>query len=241
MDHPVIGVTTYYGKNQKGLPIVALLKAYVDAVVHQGGIPVLIPSSLPGEGHQTLLDKLDGVLFTGGGDISIDKYKGLPHPRIHGVDEDRDTLELSMLNFCLKSEKAFLGICRGIQLIAIGTGGTLFSHIEEQMTGALQHDYSKNFPRTFLAHKIRVEKGTQLAEILGETEIEVNSLHHQGVRSIGAKLKTAAYASDGLIEAIEIPGHPFGVAVQWHPEWLTDQESSRRLFKAFISAAGRQK
>jgi putative glutamine amidotransferase len=236
MAYPIIGVTTYQGKNDEVLPIVALLRAYVDALVQAGGTPVLIPSSLTDGTRWALYGRLDGILFTGGGDIALDRFSGLPHPRVANVDAERDSIELALLDALMSDEKPFLGICRGFQVINVGLGGTLYTHIEDQMPGALKHDYYPNFPRTYLAHKIRVEGGTYLANILSEMDLSVNSLHHQGAKDVSAALKPVAYAPDGLVEAVELPNHPFGIAVQWHPEWLTDQPATRRLFQAFVEA-----
>ncbi len=238
MAYPIIGVTTYQGKNDNDLSIMALLRAYVDALVQAGGVPILIPSSLSDETRRALCGRLDGILFTGGGDIALDRFSGEPHPRIYGVDAERDSIELSLLDAFVHDEKPFLGICRGFQVINVGLGGTLYTHTQDQMPGALKHDYYPDFPRTYLAHKVKVESGTHLADILGETDLSVNSLHHQGAKDIPTALKPAAHAPDGLVEAVELPGHPFGIAVQWHPEWLTDQPSARRLFRAFVEAAG---
>lgn len=239
MARPLIGVTTYQGKNDEKLPIVALLRAYVDAIEQAGGIPVLIPSGLSNEIHQALFDRLDGILFTGGGDIAIERFGGEPHPCVKKVDLERDSIEISLLELFIRKGKPFLGICRGFQVINVGLGGTLYTHIADQKDDALKHDYYPNFPRTFLAHSVAIESGSQLGNILGEIEIQVNSLHHQGAKEIPAILSAVARAPDGLVEAIELPKHVFGIAVQWHPEWLTDQAVTGRLFRAFIDATGR--
>ena len=241
MVFPIIGVTTYAAKNSKGYPITALLQAYIDALVEAGGVPVLIPSSLNKEGQEALFQRLDGILFTGGGDISLDYFEGEEHPRIDGVNKGRDELELSMLRQAVREEKAFFGICRGFQVVNVALGGTLYTHIEDQKAGALKHDYYPNYPRNHLAHRVKVEAGSRLADILGETELSVNSLHHQGAKLVPDKLIPTAYAPDGLVEAVEIPGHPFGIAVQWHPEWLTDQPVTLRLFRAFVEAAEKRR
>jgi len=237
MAYPIIGVTTYEGKNDNDLSIVALLRVYVDALVQAGGVPVLIPTCLTDETRRALCERLDGILFTGGGDIALDRFNGEPHPCVHNVDVERDSIEFSLLDTLVHDEKPFLGICRGFQVINVGLGGTLYTHIEDQMPGSLKHDCYPNFPRTYLAHKVTMEGGTRLANILGETVLSVNSLHHQGARDIPAALKPVGFAPDGLVEAIELTNHPFGFAVQWHPEWLTEQPAMRRLFRAFVEAA----
>ena len=237
MAYPIIGVTTYQGKNDEDLPIVALLRAYIDALIQAGGVPVLIPSTLTDGGCKAFYSHLDGVLFTGGGDIALNRFSGVQHPRVGIVDAERDSFELNLLETLIYDKKPFLGICRGFQVINVGLGGTLYTHIQDQMPAALKHDYYPNFPRTYLAHRVRVEEDTCLVNILGQSDLSVNSLHHQGAKDIPAMLKPVAYAPDGLVEALELPNHPFGIAVQWHPEWLTDQPTTRRLFRAFVKAA----
>jgi putative glutamine amidotransferase len=157
------------------------------------------------------------------------------------VDADRDDIEYALLQLAVNEGKPFLGICRGFQVVNAALGGTLFTHIEDQKPGAIKHDYFPDWPRNYLAHQVDIEKGSRLAEILGATEIQVNSLHHQGADKIAPSLKIVAHASDGLVEGIELPGHPFGFGVQWHPEWLTDRPEVQQLFKAFVGACGKQK
>jgi len=239
MSSPVIGLTTYNGINKYGHPIVALMEKYIRAVNEAGGVPVLIPSGITGEAVTALFDRLDGILLTGGGDIAIDRFNGEPHARVEGVESERDTLELTLVQTAAESGKPFLGICRGFQMVNVALGGTLYTHIQDQLPGAIKHDYDSDSQRQYLAHTIKVEKGSALAGILNEAVINVNSLHHQGAKDLAPALTPAAYAPDELVEALELPGHPFGMAVQWHPEWLTDQPVTRRLFGAFVEAAGK--
>lgn len=235
---PVIGVTTYNSENKYGYPITALMRIYVSALIEAGGAPVLIPSGLTEDDRQSILNRLDGILLTGGGDIGIERYGEEFHPRLDGVDPDRDEVEIALLRAAQESGKPFLGICRGIQVINVAMGGTLYTHIQTQFPGALKHDYDSVSQRQFLAHTVDVEKGSHLADILGSRELKVNSLHHQGVKKLAPALSPVGHAPDGLVEAVELPGHPFGIAVQWHLEWLTDQPVTRRLFRAFVNAAG---
>jgi len=233
---PVIGITTYEGKNPDGLPTVMLLQAYVYAILEAGGVPVLIPSMLADGSWDVLYERLDGVVFSGGGDIAAEYFNGEEHPRIDGVDPLRDTVEFSLLRAVMNDGKPFLGICRGIQLINVGLGGTLYEHLGEQFRGEIDHTYPTTM-RTHLVHEVKIEEGTRIADVVGESVFRVNSLHHQGLREIAPGLQVTGYAPDGLVEAVELPDHPFGLAVQWHPEWLTDQQSTRNLFKAFVDAA----
>jgi putative glutamine amidotransferase len=241
MSYPVIGVTTYQGKNDENFPIMALLRAYVDALLQAGSVPVLLPSSLTDGPLQALYGRLDGILFTGGGDIALDRFRGAPHPSVHNVDPERDAIEFSFLETLMQDGKPFLGICRGFQVINVGLGGTLYTHIEDQKPDALKHDYYPGYPRSYLAHRVSVVEGTRLAKMLDEKELPVNSLHHQGVRDVPMGLKPSAYAPDGLVEAVELIDHPFGLAVQWHPEWLTNQPAAQRLFRAFVEATNRKR
>jgi putative glutamine amidotransferase len=234
---PIIGITTNQSKTIYGQQTIMLMQSYVQAVMQAGGVPVLIPSLIAEVGWETLYSRLDGILFSGGGDIGLDYSPGDPHPRIDDVDLARDSIELKMVQTAASDGKPFLGICRGCQVMNVALGGTLYTHIPDQLANALDHSYPGNM-RTILVHEVKIEEGTRIADIFGEPIIKVNSLHHQGLKDIASSLRVAGYAPDGLIEAIELPDHPFALAVQWHPEWLTDQESTRNLFHTFVEAAG---
>jgi putative glutamine amidotransferase len=233
---PIIGITTNQSKNANGQPTIMLMQSYINAVMQAGGVPVLIPSLIAEDGWDALYARLDGILFSGGGDIGLEYSPGDPHPRIDDVDLARDSIELKMVQAAASDGKPFLGICRGCQVMNVALGGTLYTHIPDQLTNALDHSYPGNM-RTVLVHEIKIEEGTRIAEIFGEPIIKVNSLHHQGLKDIPSSVRVAGHSPDGLVEAIELPEHPFGLAVQWHPEWLTDQEPTRNLFRNFVQAA----
>src|SRR5215216_335573 len=235
---PLIGITTGQSTNSYGQPTILLQQSYVRAVLQAGGVPVLIPSIIANDGWDVAYSRLDGILFSGGGDIALEHFAGEPHPRIDDVEPERDAVELQMIQAAAVDGKPFLGICRGCQVLNVALGGTLYTHIPDQLPGALDHSYPGNM-RTVLVHEVKIEEGTNIAEIFGEPIIKVNSLHHQGLKDIAPTLRVAGYAPDGLVEAVELPDHPFGLAIQWHPEWLTNQESTRNLFKKFVEAAGR--
>lgn len=234
---PLIGLTTYTSKNEYSNPVVALATHYIRAVLEAGGMPVLIPNLLAEAEWREFYARLDGIVFTGGGDIETRIFDGLDHPKVDGVDPERDSLELPLLRAAAEGGKPFLGICRGLQVVNVALGGTLFTDIADQLPGAARHDWHEGYPRTYLAHLVRVEESSRLAQIFDEAMPGVNSLHHQGIQDLAPGLKAAAYAPDGLVEAVELTGHPFGLAVQWHPEWLVEHESARRLFQAFIDSA----
>ncbi len=235
---PLNGITTNQSTTVYGQPTIMLMQSYVNAVMQAGGVPVLIPSLIAEDGWVVAYSRLDGILFSGGGDISLDFFRGDPHPRIDDVDPQRDSVELKFVQTAASDGKPFLGICRGCQVVNVALGGTLYTHIQDQLTDALDHDYPGN-RRTVLVHEVKIEEGTRLADIYGEPIIKVNSLHHQGLKDIAPALRVTGHSPDGLVEAVELPDHPFGIAVQWHPEWLTDQEATRNLFKKFVEAAGK--
>lgn len=232
---PLIGITTNQSTNSYGQPTILLQQSYVRAVMEAGGVPVLIPSLIAEDGWDAIYSRLDGILFSGGGDIALEHFVGDPHPRIDDVEPERDSVELKMVQAAVSDGKPFLGICRGCQVVNVALGGTLYTHIPDQMPNALDHSYPGNM-RTVLVHEVKIEEGTRVAEIYGEPIIKVNSLHHQGLKDIAPMLRVAGHAPDGLVEAIELPDHPFAVAVQWHPEWLRDQESTRNLFRKFVES-----
>jgi putative glutamine amidotransferase len=240
MQPPLIGLTAYKFHNSSGLPQSGLGEAYTRAVAHAGGLPVIIPLGLPEAQLIRLAQRLDGVLFTGGGDIDPARYGHAAHPLVDDVDAERDRTEFVLLDHLLKQQTPILGICRGFQVINTGLGGTLFEDILDQKPGALRHQYYPNYPRDLTPHTVEVTPGSRLAEILGQGgPLPVNSLHHQGVEDPAPGLVTCAVAPDGLIEALEQPDHPFLVAVQWHPECLPDHAPMQAIFRAFVAAAGR--
>ncbi|MBI5965502.1 MAG: gamma-glutamyl-gamma-aminobutyrate hydrolase family protein [Chloroflexi bacterium] len=238
MAKPLIGITTRNGKDSDGHPLTALQHSYINAIVQAGGLPILIPAIFSEDDFLDLYSRLSGILFSGGGDVAKEHFNGSPHPRIGEVDEKRDFTELTLMRSAVHDGKPILGICRGAQVMNVALGGTLYTHIHAQLTGALDHDYPGSLRRT-IVHPVNVNETTRSAEIFGETLLNVNSLHHQGLKDIAPSLRVAGYAPDGLVEIVEIPDHPYAVAVQWHPEWLTDQLSMQRLFKSFVDASGK--
>jgi putative glutamine amidotransferase len=218
-----------------------VMHQYIRAITEAGGVPVMIPSGLTEDACRSLIGSLDGLLLTGGGDIAIKRFNGDFHPSEDKVDPGRDAVEFTLLQFAIDTGMPFLGICRGNQVVNVALGGTLYTDIQDQLSGAIKHDYDSSSQRKFLAHEVVIEKSSHLASILGETRINVNSLHHQGIKGLSSELCATAHAPDGLVEAVELPNHPFGLAVQWHPEWLTDQLVTQRLFQAFVVAAGNGK
>jgi putative glutamine amidotransferase len=183
------------------------------------------------------LESVDGLLLTGGGDLAPQLFNGKRHPQVYGVSVDRDAFEIQAVRAAITKRLPILGICRGCQALNVALGGSLFTHITTQKLNALIHDQNESEPRDRFSHTVKIEKTSLLADILGSLTVQVNSLHHQGIDKIGEGLHITARAPDGLVEAVEIDNYPFGVAVQWHPEWLHAYPEQRRLFEAYIHAA----
>ena len=237
MTTPLIAIVGTTCTNRSGLEMAALGQRYLDALVEAGGLPLILPASTPPEAADTLLTRVDGVVLSGGGDIDPAYYGGSPHPKVYGVNPQRDALEVALARAAVAQGKPLLGICRGIQLLNVALGGTLYEDLGDQSPYTLPHRRDPKTERTLLAHEVTVTPDSRLADILGTARLPVNSLHHQGIRDLAPGLRAVAHATDGLIEGVEVPGHPFALAVQWHPEWLYDRDPRMAaLFRAFVAA-----
>jgi putative glutamine amidotransferase len=237
MAKPLIGIIPSRRTDPQGAPHIDVPEAYVQAVTAAGGASLVIPLGLPEDVLAEILSRLDGVLFSGGSDVHPSRYGSQMHPKVEGVDLDRDRVELYAFQAVSQLQKPFLGICRGFQVINVALGGSLYEDILDQHPAGLDHRRGKH-ARDYLAHAVAVAPGSRLAELLGDTHVQVNSMHHQGVRQLAPSLQATATAPDGIIEAFELPDYPFGLAVQWHPECLPEHAEMRRLFEVFIQAAG---
>ena len=234
---PLIGITTHGPHDPDRANLDALLAGIVQGVERAGGWPVLVPPGLAEGTLRGLLPQLDGLLLSGGGDLDPARYGAPPHPLAAGIDPARDAAELALTRWAVYQGRPLFGICRGAQVLNVALGGTLYGDVSEH-PGAVRHTY----PDTAAAerpHPVEVEEGTRLATVLGVPELAVNSLHHQAVREVAPGLRVAARAPDGLVEAVELPAHPFALAVQWHPESLPAAPEMQRLFAALVAAAGR--
>ena len=237
MSAPLIGITTSRQKHQLGFPVIAISEAYVQAVSQAGGIPVSIPLGISGSQIQDLLSRLDGILLSGGGDIDPDRFGADPHPKVNFIDKDRDRVEIQLIQDAIQQEIPFLGICRGIQTLNVALGGTLYTHISDQHPDAIHHAQIEGHPKDYLSHEIQIKPETKISSCMGQSNLKVNSMHHQGIHQLASGLVATAYAPDGLIEAVELEAYGFGLAVQWHPEWLTAHTPIQALFQSFIQAA----
>jgi putative glutamine amidotransferase len=234
----IIGVTIEKYTNQSGTLRWAVNEAYTRAIIQAGGIPLLLANGLPRPALENLCSRVDGILLTGGGDVETARYGGEEHPSIGHPDPARDETEITLAQICAQQKIPLMAICRGAQVLNIALGGTLYSHIPAQFSSSIEHDcHALDNARTHLAHTVHLQPGCLLHQVVGETILPVNSLHHQGLQRLGVGVQPVAWAPDGLVEAVELTGHPFFIGVQWHPEWLTDQPATQALIASFVKAA----
>lgn len=216
----------------------AIGQSYCHAVELSGGAPILIPLLEDEETQQAVYHRLDGLLLAGGGDIDPRLFGQERRAKLVSVDRLRDQVELLLSRRAFEDDLPVLAICRGVQMLVLALGGTLFQDIPSQVPGALRHDFHPDHPRNYLGHEIAVERGTQLANLLGVERIRVNSFHHQSVQDVPPVLQVIARAPDGVVEAVEATAKRFILGVQWHPEELVeDDPRMTRLFTAFVDAA----
>ena len=234
---PLIGITAECIKHPPGSMSQGIQDAYVRAVENSGALPVLLPILSKGPSTAALFAMLDGVVFSGGGDIDPSQYMEAPACQLRAVDHARDRFERELIQLALETHKPFLGICRGLQMLNVVCGGSLIQDISSEVESELQHD-------TILGedgeHQISLTAGSQLSKLLKLEQIQVNSAHHQAIRTLGQGLRCSAKAEDGILEAIEVINHPFGIAVQWHPERIFQRPASQTIFQALTIAAGRE-
>lgn len=244
MDKPLIGITAHTLAGPILHPAIGPLlrsavgQPYIDAIVAAGGAPIAIPLGLDQEGLGRIYELLDGLLLPGGDDVAPKRYGHEPHPMLGQVDDERDEMELTLARWALRDGLPVLGICRGIQVLAVAAGGTLYQDLPSELAGLQRHDV-REFGRDYLTHDITVEPASRLAHCLGSAQTQVNSFHHQAVRDVPPGFVASCWSPDGVIEAIESQTHYFALGVQCHPESLWDSTSPmfKGLFEAFVAAA----
>jgi putative glutamine amidotransferase len=237
---PLIGVPTGRERSQRffGLPLYIMNQTYVRTLENLGALPVLIPLQMTEETLRGIFERLDGLLLPGGEDIDPANYGHERHPQLGSTDSERDRTEMLLARWALEDGMPILGVCRGVQVMNVVCGGTLWQDLTAQTPDLFKHDY---FPPTFerfrISHQVSIAPDSHLGATLGSIS-EVNSMHHQGIQRVGAGLRVVGTASDGLPEALEVPELPFAVGVQWHPEELAKtDEMSAGLFYGLVSAA----
>jgi putative glutamine amidotransferase len=237
---PIIGITGYADQSARlpNVPVVAIARAYVRAVSLGDGTPLIIPPYLENDLLRGAFEGIDGLILSGGGDIHPSSFGERDCGLLWRVDKRRDQAELLLARWTLREGLPVLAICRGIQTLNVAAGGTLIQDIPTQTSSTLSHSCVAGRPLPTVAHTIDVEPGSRLADLIGTGEVDVNSAHHQAAKAVGDQLVTVARAPDGIIEALEAPGHPFCIGVQWHPEVMIESAPAmRRLFEALIEAA----
>jgi putative glutamine amidotransferase len=246
---PTIGLTTQTLHSIDGIPPAlpeswVMNQRYFLATTMVGGVPWMIPlldDDLPT--LRQIYERLDGLLIPGGVDVDPRQYGEAILPACGNLDPSRDRVELQLVRWAIEDGKPVFGLCRGLQIINVALGGTLWQDLAVQRPELAKHDYfpTAGYARQHLAHPITLAPTSRLAMLLhGPATVMVNSMHHQGIKALGAGLVATATAPDGLVEAIELPGDPFVIGVQWHPEVfeMTDPHT-RHLFGGFIAAATR--
>ena len=245
-NRPVIGITTTNLKALPGIPASVpdswvMSQRFIFAPTMAGGVPWLIPLLEHEDDLRPIYERLDGILIPGGADVDPSVYGEARHERCEVSDPPRDRVELQLIRWALEDGKPVLGICRGIQLINLAAGGTLYQDLAAQLEGSVKHDYfpGQGFERDALTHDVMIEEDSTLAGVYGAGRVRVNSMHHQAIKGLGeGVVVTARSIDDGVIEGIEVPAHPFMVGVQWHPEALAvGDEVTRVLFDQFVAAA----
>jgi len=213
--------------------------SYTAALAAAGGTPVVIPLNLPLPALRSLFERLDGLLLAGGVDVDPAQYGEPRHPDLGQVDAARDHVELTLTRWALDADLPVFGICRGIQLLNVAAGGSLWQDIPAQLHREPRHNYTTaESPRGRATHGVQVAGGSRLAGVMETCDAMVNSYHHQAVKQVAAGFVAVAHSFDGIIEGIEDPARRYVVGVQWHPEGMVDTEpTAPRLFAAFVAAA----
>ncbi len=232
---PIIGITPSHDLSTGDL---SQRPTYLRAIAAAGGLPLLLPLEGQQEDWERLAALCDGILFSGGPDLHPFLFGEETRAFCGAVSPARDAMELGLLQAAMVLKKPVLGICRGIQLINTGLGGSLWQDLPSQAPGNPPLAHKQPFHYTSPSHYVHIEEGSLLWELSGgRARLAVNSMHHQAIRVLASGLRVCARASDGIIEAVELPGYPFLLGVQWHPEylWETD-EAARALFQRFTAA-----
>ena len=230
---PRIGITcsTMDAVEGRGVRRLHVPEPYVRRVEEAGGMAWILPTTDPARAP-AYLELLDGLVLIGGDDVDPSLYGAAPHPELGPVDRARDDFEVALVRAVAASRLPAFGICRGLQVMNVALGGTLHQHLPDTVPGALVHGGKMDE-----THAVAVLSGSHLDRILGARTVAVNSHHHQAVERHAPGLLVTAHTSDGVVEAAELPTHPFFLGVQWHPERLPEADATKRLFRAFVQAA----
>ena len=240
---PLIGVTARATASTSDSPrLIGVGEPYLKALIAAGGLPLIIPLTMDESVVRSYYDKCAGILIPGGEDVSPALYGEAPHPKLGALSPERDFVESTLVRWAYQDDLPLLGVCRGLQIINVAMGGTLYQDLDSQFNSSLDHTSSRNIAGPWApSHLATIEPQSKLAEILGCNEMEVNSKHHQAVKQLAANLKLSAASHDGICEAFEAPTKKFFMAVQCHPEALYEDDDKRwgSLFRRLVSATAR--
>ena len=229
---PIIGLSTYGIAHADGFTIPA---EYVQAVLRAGGVPLLLPTAAV-NAVAPWLDRIQGLVLTGGGDIDPARYGADPHATIYHLDADRDACDFELARQALNVRMPLLAICRGMQVINVVLGGSLHRHLPETIGERVAH---RRPSRETVRHQVQVAPFAHVAAAMGGNRVDIVSWHHQAVDRLGEGLRPVAWAADGVVEAIELDDHPELLAVQWHPELsAADDPAQQGLFDRLVVMAG---
>jgi putative glutamine amidotransferase len=236
MSKPLIGITSSRKQRDHDRYDSNVLGDYSRAVSAAGGLPLLIPNETPLADLRELATSLNGILLTGGGDIYSDLYGQADDGFSVNRSRTRDQVEQALVALAVELDLPLLGICRGMQMLNVALGGTLFTDIASQYRTDIVHSQPTANAPGYLVHEATITDGSRLCAIIGVHTLRVNSRHHQAVKALAPELVVTARANDGLIEGIEHPGRRFCVGVQWHPESLLNDDVQLSIFKGFINS-----
>ncbi|MBW7899217.1 putative glutamine amidotransferase [Candidatus Brocadiaceae bacterium B188] len=230
---PIIGVNCDYEEKGKQ-PYSFVNRNYSEAIISAGGIPLLLPIIKDADDVRKLLERIDGLVLTGGNDVPPQRYGKECHQKTRRVHPDKDISDNLLVNIAIQMKKPILAICYSAQLANVIFGGSLIQDIPTSNVSRIVHKELKNKQYT---HSVTVEKNSRLHKILGTEYIKTNSVHHQAMDKLGKGLIATAHAEDGIVEAIELENYPFFVGVQWHPERMTADHCHALLFSALVAAS----
>ncbi len=242
---PVIGVTPDFNAGDRQEwggkePTYFLRARYIRAIEELGGVPLILPLVADRAARRRLLQNIDGLLLTGSGpDLDPTLYGERKRFTFPVVAQRRSSFEMDLVRLAIRNHLPTLAICGGMQAMNVACGGTLYQDIPAQVSDVLQHRQTR--PAIHVSHSVTISAGSLLNRIVKRAHMMVNSSHHQSVKTVGRALIASATAPDGIVEAIEHPGHPFFLGLQWHPEFLFERHlSHRQLFQTFLRAASRR-
>ena len=234
---PVIGLPALAIPPGPKPPRYGINQSYVRALVNAGCAPLLIPLLEDQSRLRAIYERLDGIVFPGGADVAPGEYGEAPIGDLNVIEPPRDHTELTLARWAFADDLPVLGICRGQQVLNVALGGTLWQDLRHQGVTQVEHSDADGRARTAMIHRVRFDPDSRLAQLIDETEVQVNSLHHQAVKTVAPQLKVTGKSEDGVIESLESDDRRFLIAVQWHPEEIDDLPWVGRLFRGFARAA----